>query len=160
MHHKTFFGIFVVSMLSSGGVATSWQGCPVDTSAKILLDFVKKTQNRKLLEGNLDLHKWLYQQGLHIYDPFEGTQDITTKKFHITCPRAYDWLFTELRVWQYSQTRDKSKLNIGVYYKNSSPPLLLRQKSSTTSNSQIAQQSQNLERAEKLEERQKGSLVI
>lgn len=40
----------------------------MDTSAKILLDFVKKTQNRKLLEGNLDLHKWLYQQGLHIYD--------------------------------------------------------------------------------------------
>lgn len=66
MYNKTFFGIFAVSMLTSGGVATSQQGCPADRFAKMSSGFCETIQNGTFLEGNLDLREWLCHKGLHI----------------------------------------------------------------------------------------------
>lgn len=63
----------------------------MDMLAKISSGFCETISNGTSLVGSLDLREWLYQKGLHVYDPFVGTQNITAKKFRVTCPRAYDW---------------------------------------------------------------------
>lgn len=66
MQNKTFFGIFAVSLLTSGGAAASQQDCPADRFAKISGGFCETIQDGTFLEGNMDLHEWLCHKGLHL----------------------------------------------------------------------------------------------
>lgn len=90
MHNKLSLGSL---WLLTTNQAALWIGLPRFQGA-----VCETMQNETFLEGNLNLHEWLYQKRLHTCDPVVGTQEINATKFLLTYPGPCDLLFAEPRV--------------------------------------------------------------